>query len=41
VCGGRYAFTLLRTDDGWRVREVIVQEKWRRTAPPRDAPTGA
>ncbi|MFC9909572.1 nuclear transport factor 2 family protein [Streptomyces sp. NPDC059862] len=30
VCGGRYAFGLLRTDDGWRLREVIVQEKWRR-----------
>ncbi|MET9116830.1 nuclear transport factor 2 family protein [Streptomyces longwoodensis] len=30
VCGGRYAFTLLRTDDGWRVRELVVQEKWRR-----------
>jgi len=41
VCGGRYAFTLLRTDGGWRVREVIVHEKWRRTAPTRDAPTTA
>ncbi|MEV1067617.1 nuclear transport factor 2 family protein [Streptomyces sp. NPDC050263] len=30
VCGGRYAFGLLRTHDGWRVREVVVQEKWRR-----------
>ncbi|WP_454315837.1 nuclear transport factor 2 family protein [Streptomyces phaeoluteigriseus] len=30
VCGGRYAFGLLRTEDGWRVREVVVQEKWRR-----------
>ncbi|MFJ5773746.1 nuclear transport factor 2 family protein [Streptomyces sp. NPDC093094] len=30
VCGGRYAFGLLRTDDGWRLREVIVREKWRR-----------
>ncbi|MFF8195454.1 nuclear transport factor 2 family protein [Streptomyces bobili] len=30
VCGGRYAFELLRTEDGWRVREVVVQEKWRR-----------
>ena len=29
VCGGRYAFGLLRTYDGWRVREVVVQEKWR------------
>jgi len=30
VCGGRYGFGLLRTDDGWRLREVVVQEKWRR-----------
>ena len=30
VCGGRYAFGLLRTPDGWRLREVVVQEKWRR-----------
>jgi ketosteroid isomerase-like protein len=30
VCGGRYAFGLLRTSDGWRLREVVVQEKWRR-----------
>ncbi|MDO0916541.1 nuclear transport factor 2 family protein [Streptomyces sp. DT2A-34] len=30
VCGGRYAFGLLRTYDGWRLREVVVQEKWRR-----------
>lgn len=30
VCGGRYAFGLLRTHDGWRVREVVVREKWRR-----------
>ncbi|MGW0826857.1 nuclear transport factor 2 family protein [Streptomyces sp. NPDC002845] len=30
VCGGRYAFALLRTPDGWRLREVVVQEKWRR-----------
>ncbi|MFE7645983.1 nuclear transport factor 2 family protein [Streptomyces phaeoluteigriseus] len=30
VCGGRYAFELLRTEDGWRVREVVVREKWRR-----------
>lgn len=30
VCGGRYAFALLRTDAGWRVRELVVQEKWRR-----------
>ncbi|MEU6767282.1 nuclear transport factor 2 family protein [Streptomyces sp. NPDC046853] len=30
VCGGRYAFTALRTDQGWRLRQVTVQEKWRR-----------
>ncbi|MEV5879542.1 nuclear transport factor 2 family protein [Streptomyces sp. NPDC052101] len=29
VCGGRYDFALLRTPDGWRLREVVVQEKWR------------
>jgi SnoaL-like domain len=30
VCGGRYAFALLRTSEGWRLREVVVEEKWRR-----------
>ncbi|MFG2783650.1 nuclear transport factor 2 family protein [Streptomyces prunicolor] len=30
VCGGRYAFGLLRTDDGWRLTKVVVEEKWRR-----------
>ncbi|WP_418955841.1 nuclear transport factor 2 family protein [Streptomyces tritici] len=30
VCGGRYAFGLARTDDGWRLRSVVVREKWRR-----------
>lgn len=30
VCGGRYSFGLVRTADGWRFREVVVQEKWRR-----------
>ncbi len=29
VCGGRYAFELRRTHDGWRLREVVVREKWR------------
>lgn len=29
VCGGRYAFVLARTDEGWRMREVVVREKWR------------
>jgi hypothetical protein len=31
VCGGRYAFTALRTNSGWRLRQVTVQEKWRQT----------
>jgi hypothetical protein len=39
VCGGRYVFSLVRLHDGWRVREVIVQEKWRRPAQPHPAPT--
>ncbi|GGW44900.1 hypothetical protein GCM10010503_22340 [Streptomyces lucensis JCM 4490] len=30
VCGGRYDFGLLRTPEGWRLREVVVQEMWRR-----------
>jgi hypothetical protein len=38
VCGGRYAFALLRTDDGWRLREVVVREKWRRLSDPRSTP---
>lgn len=29
VSGGRYAFDLLRTDSGWRIRGVTVHEKWR------------
>ncbi|MET8954870.1 nuclear transport factor 2 family protein [Streptomyces sp. NPDC004533] len=29
VCGGRYAFSFLRTEDGWRLHQVVVQEKWR------------
>ncbi|MEV0123894.1 nuclear transport factor 2 family protein [Streptomyces sp. NPDC050703] len=31
-CGGRYVFTLLRTPSGWRLRQVAVEEKWRRTS---------
>ncbi|MFJ9823774.1 nuclear transport factor 2 family protein [Streptomyces sp. NPDC101160] len=31
VCGGRYGFTLRRTEDGWRLRSVVVEEKWRRS----------
>jgi hypothetical protein len=38
VCGGRYAFGLLRTYDGWRLREVVVQEKWRRLPDRHQAP---
>ncbi|MET8289336.1 nuclear transport factor 2 family protein [Streptomyces sp. NPDC051639] len=38
VCGGRYAFALVRTDLGWRLREVVVQEKWRRMPQPRQEP---
>ncbi|GGX99886.1 nuclear transport factor 2 family protein [Streptomyces minutiscleroticus] len=36
VLGGRYAFALLRTDDGWRFSEVVVEEKWRHGVPPAD-----
>ncbi|MFF2009793.1 nuclear transport factor 2 family protein [Streptomyces sp. NPDC058195] len=31
VSGGRYAFTLSRTAEGWRIRTVTVHEKWRGT----------
>ncbi|MDH6221350.1 nuclear transport factor 2 family protein [Streptomyces pseudovenezuelae] len=37
VCGGRYSFGLLRTYDGWRLSEVVVQEKWRRLPEPAKA----
>ncbi|MFI6862185.1 nuclear transport factor 2 family protein [Streptomyces sp. NPDC050421] len=36
VSGGRYAFELLRTDDGWRIQGVTVHEKWRDVS---DSPT--
>ncbi|WP_105972168.1 nuclear transport factor 2 family protein [Streptomyces geranii] len=39
VCGGRYDFAVVRTRDGWRLREVVVQEKWRRS--PADVPGAA
>ncbi|MFE7776973.1 nuclear transport factor 2 family protein [Streptomyces sp. NPDC057445] len=29
VSGGRYTFALARTDGGWRLRSVTVEEKWR------------
>jgi hypothetical protein len=38
VCGGRYAFALLRTPDGWRLSAVVVQEKWRRLPERQKAP---
>lgn len=28
--GGRYTFGVLRTDGGWRLRSVVIHEKWRR-----------
>ncbi|MFE5185766.1 nuclear transport factor 2 family protein [Streptomyces sp. NPDC056628] len=39
VSGGRYAFRLVRVDDGWRLLEVVIEEKWRRR-PGRPAPAG-
>ncbi|MFI9002191.1 nuclear transport factor 2 family protein [Streptomyces sp. NPDC053541] len=30
VCGGRYVFTARRTDAGWRLCGVVVEERWRR-----------
>ncbi|WP_369217233.1 nuclear transport factor 2 family protein [Streptomyces flavofungini] len=40
-CGGRYRFALLRTGAGWRLRQVVVEEKWRRiTERPHAAPAG-
>ncbi|MER7407918.1 nuclear transport factor 2 family protein [Streptomyces sp. NPDC000070] len=38
VCGGRYAFALRRTTDGWRLSEVVVREKWRRLPERQAAP---
>ncbi|QCD54606.1 nuclear transport factor 2 family protein [Streptomyces hawaiiensis] len=38
VCGGRYAFAALRTNEGWRLSEVVVREMWRRLPEPRTAP---
>ncbi|MFB6877219.1 nuclear transport factor 2 family protein [Streptomyces sp. NPDC056323] len=37
VSGGRYAFSLSRTDSGWRIRTVTVHEKWRGPAGPSTA----
>ncbi|MFI1393971.1 nuclear transport factor 2 family protein [Streptomyces sp. NPDC020681] len=30
VSGGRYSFGALRTEAGWRLGSVVIQEKWRR-----------
>ncbi|MBT3164794.1 nuclear transport factor 2 family protein [Streptomyces sp. Vc74B-19] len=30
LSGGRCDFSMLRTDDGWRLTRVVVREKWRR-----------
>ncbi|MDN3296528.1 nuclear transport factor 2 family protein [Streptomyces ficellus] len=37
VSGGRYAFALSRADGGWRLRTVVVHEKWRRVTGPLSA----
>ncbi|MDQ0797658.1 nuclear transport factor 2 family protein [Streptomyces sp. B1I3] len=29
LSGGRYAFDLLRTEQGWRIRTLTAHEKWR------------
>ncbi|MDG9715751.1 nuclear transport factor 2 family protein [Streptomyces sp. DH24] len=38
VSGGRYAFALLRTPDGWRLSDVVAEELWRRAPGPSGAP---
>ncbi len=38
VCGGRYDFGLVRTYNGWRLREVVVHEKWRRVTQTQQEP---
>lgn len=37
VCGGRYSFAFLRTGEGWRLRTVVVEERWRALPGPRAA----
>ncbi|MFI1017705.1 nuclear transport factor 2 family protein [Streptomyces sp. NPDC020965] len=32
VSGGRYGFGALRTNEGWRLRSVVIEERWRRGA---------
>ncbi|MFI0239303.1 nuclear transport factor 2 family protein [Streptomyces sp. NPDC016845] len=41
VCGGRYAFDLVRTPPGWRLHRVTVHEKWRRAPAPAPAPAAS
>lgn len=31
VAGGRCSFALRRTEAGWRIRCVVIEERWRRT----------
>ncbi|MEW2633903.1 nuclear transport factor 2 family protein [Streptomyces sp. NPDC048389] len=31
VSAGRYRFGMARAADGWRLRSVVIEEKWRRT----------
>ncbi|MGW7285777.1 nuclear transport factor 2 family protein [Streptomyces sp. NPDC054847] len=30
VSGGRYGFVLIREEAGWRLRSVVIEERWRR-----------
>ncbi len=36
--GGRYAFALLRTPDGWRLSGVVAEERWRQAPETSPAP---
>lgn len=38
VWGGRYAFALLRTPDGWRLSGVVAEERWHRADGPASTP---
>ncbi|ANW21233.1 nuclear transport factor 2 family protein [Streptomyces clavuligerus] len=35
VSGGRYAFGAVRTDAGWRLSSLVIEEKWRQGPGPR------
>ncbi|MEU7280092.1 nuclear transport factor 2 family protein [Streptomyces sp. NPDC045431] len=37
LAGGRYSFSLARTEAGWRLRSVVVRETWRRAGGPLSA----